>query len=69
MAKYRVTTQRMELKTFIIEAESQDEAEELAVEASYYPADYPQAERDNEDVDFEGEWEVSDLRSTVIIED
>ena len=28
MAKYRVTTERMELKTFIIEAESQDEAEE-----------------------------------------
>ena len=69
MAKYRVTTERMELKTFIIEAESQDEAEELAVEASYYPQEYPQAERNYDDVDFEGEWTISDLRSTVIEED
>ena len=41
-----------------IKAESQDEAEGLAVEASTVPALVEQAERDYEEDEYEGDWSV-----------
>ncbi|MDB4661348.1 hypothetical protein OAE69_01455 [Gammaproteobacteria bacterium] len=58
MAKYKVTTERRAIKTFFVEAESQDEAEGLAVEASTVPALVEQAERDYEEDEYEGDWSV-----------